>query len=77
LKLYYFIILLIFINIIFIISQPIERNVDEKIKKNGIDIMLVLDVSPSMNANDMLPNRLEVAKNTLIKFLDTRKNDRV
>jgi Ca-activated chloride channel family protein len=25
----------------------------------------------------MLPNRLEVAKNTLIKFLDTRKNDRV
>ncbi len=77
LKLYYFIILLIFINAVFIISQPIERNVDEKIKKNGIDIMLVLDVSPSMDATDMLPNRLEVAKNTLIDFLDTRKNDRV
>jgi hypothetical protein len=39
--------------------------------------MLVLDVSPSMDATDMLPNRLEVAKNTLIDFLDTRVNDRV
>lgn len=77
LKIYYFIILLIFINIVLIISQPIERNIDEKIKKNGIDIMLVLDVSYSMKAEDLKPNRLDAAKEIISNFLEDQKNDRV
>lgn len=77
LKFYYFIVFLIFIFSIFIISQPVQRNVDEKIKKNGIDIMLVLDVSYSMKAEDLNPNRLEAAKNIIWKFLEKQKNDRL
>jgi Ca-activated chloride channel family protein len=77
LKLYYFVILLIFIVSMIIIAQPIERNIDEKIKKNGIDIMLVLDVSYSMKAEDLYPNRLEAAKEIISEFLLKQKNDRV
>ncbi len=43
----------------------------------GIDIMLVLDASKSMEANDFLPNRLEVAKNELIQFIEERESDRI
>lgn len=77
LKFYYFIILAIFITSIIIIAQPIHRNIDEKIKKNGIDIMLVLDVSYSMKAEDLQPNRLQAAKQIITNFLDKQKNNRV
>ena len=77
LKFYYFIILAIFITSIIIIAQPIHRNIDEKIKKNGIDIMLVLDVSYSMKAEDLKPDRLQAAKNIISTFLDKQKNNRV
>lgn len=43
----------------------------------GIDIMLVLDASKSMEANDFVPNRLEVAKNEFIHFIDQRDGDRL
>jgi len=43
----------------------------------GIDIMLVIDASKSMEASDFVPNRLEVAKNQLIEFIDQRKGDRM
>lgn len=43
----------------------------------GIDIMLVLDASKSMEANDFIPNRLEVAKNELLHFIDQREGDRM
>lgn len=49
-------------------------------KKNpgeGIDIMLSIDVSPSMAASDFLPNRLEAAKNQGIRFVESRPNDRI
>jgi len=43
----------------------------------GIDIMLALDVSRSMLAQDFLPNRLEVAKDVATAFVNGRKNDRI
>jgi Ca-activated chloride channel homolog len=45
--------------------------------KNGIDIILAIDISGSMLAQDFDPNRLEVAKNVAIKFVNGRKGDRV
>jgi len=77
LKIYYLLILCIFISAICIISQPVIRNIDEKIKKNWVDIMLVLDVSYSMKAEDLQPNRLSAAKEIISKFLDTQENNRV
>ncbi len=76
-KLYYVNILLIFIFSILIIAQPIIKNSQEKIEKNGIDIMIALDVSLSMQAEDLQPNRIEAAKNIIVNFLDTLVSDRV
>lgn len=49
----------------------------EKVSRNGIDIMIALDVSKSMLAQDIKPNRLERAKQALAKLIDRLNNDRV
>ncbi|MBP3254250.1 MAG: VWA domain-containing protein [Bacteroidales bacterium] len=43
----------------------------------GIDLVLTLDVSPSMLAEDFKPNRLESAKNVAREFIQNRKNDEI
>ncbi|MBN8542160.1 MAG: VWA domain-containing protein [Deltaproteobacteria bacterium] len=55
------------------------QRADTKIRKNveGIDIMLVLDVSDSMLIEDMKPNRLEVSKQMLMDFVKRRTTDRL
>jgi Ca-activated chloride channel family protein len=45
--------------------------------KNGIDIILSIDASGSMLAQDFQPNRLEAAKGVAQKFVDSRRGDRV
>lgn len=45
--------------------------------KNGIDIILSIDASGSMLAQDFQPNRLEAAKAVAQRFVDSRKGDRV
>lgn len=45
--------------------------------RQGVDVMLVLDVSKSMLAEDIKPNRLERAKQLLTKLMDKLQNDRV
>ncbi len=49
----------------------------EKVDRNGIDIMIAIDVSKSMLAQDVKPNRLERAKQALSKLIDKLGNDRV
>ena len=69
--------LLIILLIILGISRP--RKVD-KIKEssvNVIDILLVLDISSSMLADDFSPNRLEAVKRTAMDFISDRKEDRI
>lgn len=46
-------------------------------QSEGIDIMLLLDTSSSMEETDFAPNRLEVAKKTAIDFIGGRKDDRI
>ncbi len=45
--------------------------------KNGIDIVIALDISASMLARDFLPNRLEAAKKVAKEFIDGRRGDRI
>jgi Ca-activated chloride channel homolog len=61
------------------LAQPYNVNYDPpKIDyKNGIDIILAIDASGSMLAQDFQPNRLEAAKDVAQKFVDTRKGDRI
>lgn len=60
-----------------LLSWPRRVSSVETITKNGIDIVFALDVSYSMEANDLVPNRLEAAKSALQDFIKTRKSDRV
>ncbi len=43
----------------------------------GIDIVMAVDVSSSMLAKDLMPNRLEATKNVASEFVENRPNDRV
>ena len=49
----------------------------EDVKREGIDLMLVLDVSNSMMAEDLSPNRLERAKRAIYQLIEKLHNDRV
>lgn len=49
----------------------------DKVSRNGIDVMIALDVSKSMLAQDIKPNRLDRAKQLLSRLVDKLSNDRV
>jgi Ca-activated chloride channel family protein len=63
--------------LILAITRPQSRSSWKDTKTEGIDIVLSLDVSLSMLAKDFKPDRLNVAKDVLIDFIDARKNDRI
>lgn len=48
-----------------------------EVKREGVDIIFALDVSLSMQARDVAPNRLDRARNELKKLLDDLRGDRV
>lgn len=49
----------------------------EESTTEGIDIILAMDISGSMLAQDLKPDRLEASKNVAIDFIQKRKNDRI
>ena len=49
----------------------------ENISRKGIDVVIALDVSKSMLATDLSPNRLERAKQMILKLMDRMPNDRI
>ena len=60
------------------LARPQVVRHEEQIRTEGIDIMLALDISGSMQAEDFKPrNRLYVAKEVIAQFLDLARNDRV
>ena len=65
--------------ILIIIALARPRKIDslKKTTIDVIDILLVLDISSSMLADDFYPSRLEVVKNTAKQFVSLRKGDRI
>lgn len=59
------------------LARPQESLKEENIKAEGIDIVLVMDLSSSMLARDFTPDRLEVSKDVAAQFVDKRPYDRV
>jgi Ca-activated chloride channel family protein len=49
----------------------------EEVKREGVDIMIALDVSNSMTAEDIKPSRLESAKQEISRMIDKLQNDRI
>ncbi|MEZ4794790.1 MAG: VWA domain-containing protein [Flavobacteriaceae bacterium] len=63
-----------------IVAMARPRMVDESTKiktTSGIDIVMAIDVSASMLARDLKPNRLEALKDVAAKFINARPNDRI
>lgn len=63
--------------IIIVIARPQAVNSWEETESQGIDIVLALDVSGSMLAQDLQPNRIEAAKKVASEFVTDRKNDKI
>lgn len=64
--------------LIIALARPQSGSKEEEITTEGIDIMLALDISSSMLAEDFKPkNRLEVAKIVAKEFVKSRANDRI
>lgn len=59
------------------LARPQIISENKIIKKEGIDIVVALDLSQSMLQRDFKPNRLETAKKLLEEFIDKRINDRI
>lgn len=64
--------------LIMALARPVSRSVTQKIKTNrGVDIVLSIDISASMLARDLSPNRLEQLKKVAVNFVNNRVNDRI
>ncbi len=59
------------------LARPQSSLSGRDIKTEGIDIMMALDISSSMLAEDLKPNRIEAAKKVAEEFIDSRPNDRI
>ena len=69
--------LLMGILMIIALAQPVIKEGTVKIKAKSADIMIALDISDSMLAQDVYPNRLEMAKQKALTLLDESPNERI
>jgi len=59
------------------LANPQRPGATDRVNRKGVDVMVALDVSNSMLAQDSKPNRLEKAKQLLLRMLDKMENDRI
>jgi len=69
--------LLAFVMIVLVLARPQTSNSWKSETVEGIDIMLAMDVSTSMLAEDLRPNRIEAAKQVASEFIIGRPNDNI
>jgi Ca-activated chloride channel family protein len=71
----FFFLFLIFM--VLALARPQRSNERVEQYTEGIDILLVMDISESMDLQDFSPNRLEAAKKTAVDFINGRFGDRI
>lgn len=59
------------------LARPQAEDSSENVHREGIDIIIALDISGSMLAKDLKPDRLEASKRVAMDFIDGRPNDRI
>jgi len=70
--------LAVFVLFIAALARPQKMNAEKEYQTKGVDIIISLDISGSMLAEDFKPeNRLVVAKQEAAKFIRGRENDRI
>lgn len=60
-----------------VIARPQSTSSHRDEKTEGIDIVMAVDISGSMRAQDFKPNRLEAAKDVAIRFISGRETDNI
>ena len=63
--------------LIVILARPQSTNSWQNSSTEGIDIMLAMDISGSMRAQDLKPDRLEASKDVAASFINGRPNDNI
>jgi Ca-activated chloride channel family protein len=63
--------------IVVALARPQSSSSGQNVTTEGIDIIMALDISSSMLAEDLKPNRIEAAKKVAEQFIDGRPNDRI
>ena len=63
--------------LIIVLARPQKTDKFQDMSTEGIDIVLAIDISGSMLAQDFKPNRIEAAKNVAIEFISGRPYDRI
>lgn len=63
--------------LILALMRPQQGFVSDTSNRNGVDIMVAMDVSTSMNAEDFKPDRITSAKDVLVRFIKERPQDRI
>ena len=63
--------------LIIALARPQSTSRTQDVTIEGIDIVIALDISGSMLAEDFKPNRMEAAKQTALDFIDMRPGDRI
>jgi Ca-activated chloride channel family protein len=63
--------------LIVVLARPQSTNHWQNSSTEGIDIILAMDISSSMLAQDLKPNRLEAAKDVAASFINGRPNDNI
>ena len=62
---------------VLLIARPQFGSKVETVKRHGIETVIALDISNSMLAEDVAPNRLEKSKNIISKLVDSFEDDKV
>ncbi len=69
--------MLAFMSLVVAIANPQIGSRLEKAQRKGIDLIIALDVSNSMMAQDIKPNRLDASKQAIVKVIDKLQGDRI
>ena len=69
--------MLAFVFLIVALARPQSSSRTQNIDIEGIDIVMAIDISGSMLAEDFKPNRLEAAKASALEFIEMRPGDRI
>ena len=69
--------LLALLLLVLVLAQPQFGTREENVKKKGIEVMIALDVSNSMLAQDVQPSRLQKAQQILSQLIDRMKDDKI
>ena len=69
--------LIVFTACIIVLARPQFGSKIEDVKKEGVEVIIALDVSNSMLAEDIQPDRLERAKQAISRLVDNLQNDRI